>query len=92
MTNEQTVFQEGNDKEENLHLSTEENVRRVRHFSKFLKDGYEFEMSSGNQSGKTRGASASANNMGEAWGYEGIRPVLHANTRMMCYASIKSNI
>lgn len=60
-----TVFQKGSN-EENFHESTEENVRRMKHFSKFLKDDYEFEMSSGNWSGKTQeSVSVSAKSMGE---------------------------
>lgn len=43
-----------------------ENVREVEHCSKFSKDEYEFEMSSGDGSGKTwKDVSALANSMGE---------------------------
>ena len=49
-----SVIQERCDNEENLQESIKENVREVKHFSKFLKDEYEFEMSSGNRNGKTR--------------------------------------
>lgn len=61
------AFQKWSDKEETFHESTEENVRRVEHFSKLLKDDYAFEMSPRNWSLKTQeGVSASANSVGEA--------------------------